>query len=560
MLSLLVARLAYLALLCPYALVEDEAQYWEWSRHLSLSYYTKGPGIAWTIALATSLLGDSAFAVRASAPLFSALTSLAVAGLVLDLTRGDRRQALYAVGALQLAPLNQASALLGTIDGPYGACWAMACWAAWRALRGRSDAAGPGPRPAGWLLVGLALGVGFLFKYTILLLIPGLLAFALLDRSGRTGGSGPPEARPRHARWLLAGLLLGLLAASPVFIWNHQHGWPTLAHLLGHLGFAEPGAAVVPAPGTALAPAAALAPPATPGHWSPLWPLEFLGTQLGLIGPGLLLCLLAVPAAWRSRGPQRPDARAAAPIVPGGAFFLLCAGGPILVFYLLVSFFAEPEGNWPMAGYVTLLPLAGLYAAGAMADYRQRVARWLALPSPRPRAGFLRAKPETAGQILWHAALAYGLVSGVLMLGADLVGRVPGLEGVVPRARLAQGELLAQGVESLRRRVAGGAGPESPPLLIAAHYGRASQLAFYLPDRPVVMCASSRIGGRPTQHDYWPSHDLTRPELMGRSALLIGGDESTWSRAFDRLEPLGLVPGVERKNIHAFLGTGYRGL
>lgn len=45
-LGVLLLRVAYLAWLCPFGLVEDEAQYWDWSRHLALSYYTKGPGVA----------------------------------------------------------------------------------------------------------------------------------------------------------------------------------------------------------------------------------------------------------------------------------------------------------------------------------------------------------------------------------------------------------------------------------------------------------------------------------------------------------------------------------
>ena len=44
------ARLVYLKWLCPYNLVEDEAFYWEWSRRLEWSYYSKGPGVAWSIA------------------------------------------------------------------------------------------------------------------------------------------------------------------------------------------------------------------------------------------------------------------------------------------------------------------------------------------------------------------------------------------------------------------------------------------------------------------------------------------------------------------------------
>ena len=42
----------------------DEAQYWEWSRQLDWSYYSKGPLVAWLIALSESLFGHGAWQVR----------------------------------------------------------------------------------------------------------------------------------------------------------------------------------------------------------------------------------------------------------------------------------------------------------------------------------------------------------------------------------------------------------------------------------------------------------------------------------------------------------------
>src|SRR5262249_33116461 len=51
------ARLAYLAGDCPLDLASDEAHYWDWSRHLDWSYYSKGPLVAWLIRLSCDLFG-----------------------------------------------------------------------------------------------------------------------------------------------------------------------------------------------------------------------------------------------------------------------------------------------------------------------------------------------------------------------------------------------------------------------------------------------------------------------------------------------------------------------
>src|SRR5262245_39159128 len=79
--GVLALRLIYLFWLCPYDLVEDEASYWEWSRHLDWSYYSKGPGIAWAIRAATELLGTSEAAIRTIPAISGALATLAVGAL-----------------------------------------------------------------------------------------------------------------------------------------------------------------------------------------------------------------------------------------------------------------------------------------------------------------------------------------------------------------------------------------------------------------------------------------------------------------------------------------------
>ena len=54
----------------------DEAHYWEWSRRLDLSYYSKGPMIAYLIALGTAIFGDNVFGIRVMAVVSSALSSI----------------------------------------------------------------------------------------------------------------------------------------------------------------------------------------------------------------------------------------------------------------------------------------------------------------------------------------------------------------------------------------------------------------------------------------------------------------------------------------------------
>ena len=48
---------AWLTAAAGFDLHYDEAQYWEWAQQLDWSYYSKGPLVAWSIALSTGLFG-----------------------------------------------------------------------------------------------------------------------------------------------------------------------------------------------------------------------------------------------------------------------------------------------------------------------------------------------------------------------------------------------------------------------------------------------------------------------------------------------------------------------
>jgi 4-amino-4-deoxy-L-arabinose transferase-like glycosyltransferase len=311
------ARLAYQAWLSPYELVADEAQYWDWSRHLSASYYSKGPGVAWLIALSTHLIGTSVFSIRASAALCMGVASVMVALLAVEWApdeRTARRAAIGGVVLVTLLPVYQLTALLMTIDAPYYACCAVAMWAAWRAWVAERDRQ---PSTAAWVGTALAVGIGFLFKYTALLLVPGFVWFAMLER-GRVRWS---TARRRIA---YAVLTLGVTVA-PVVAWNVAHGAAALGHLLTYVNV----------PGGDR--------PFVATSYRPVWTMSFIAAQLAIVGPAMGAMGRAVAASRRDR----------VDVVR----FALCGAAPSLCF-IGVTFRAPAEANWPASAYLFLLPLS----------------------------------------------------------------------------------------------------------------------------------------------------------------------------------------------------------
>ena len=495
-------RVLYIAFLSPYALVEDEAYYWEWSRHLDWSYFSKGPGVAYAIAASTAILGDTELGVRLPAILACSLAAACAAGLAMDAT-GERRAGIFAAACFLAAPFMLGAGMIMTIDMPYVACWAVACWAGWHAVERR--------RLGAWLVVGAAVGVGFLFKYTALLLVPGILLYALRRRR-----LGPPLG-------VLAASILVALSTVPVLVWNAQRGWPTVHHLLDHLGLD--------------------ASPAAPSHsepFSPLWPLTYVLVQFAIAGPALLLTTGVIRRWWTT-----PDRRERP-----GVLYLLCCAAPIFAFYFVVSFFTEGEANWAVAGHVTLLAMAGYGAAEAV---RQRRHRQTEAEAPPFRV------PPTWWHI-WNATVGVGIGGAVLLARPDWLASLPLVGDLVPLGRIMGGPGVARDVDRARREIVAATGQE--PFIVTAHYGIASLVAFYIDDHPAVYCATSVLpgAGRPTQYDFWEDtdlHDLDR--LGGRTALIIGKPDQGWAEAFTRVgEPVRMEHEFEDDRF-LMIGDDYTG-
>src|SRR3954468_8035457 len=120
-------NLFYLHHNCPIDLSGDEAQYWDWSRQLDLSYYSKGPLVAYIIRISCSIFGDTMQAVRYPAILFGSLTLVITYLLARKLFRSDR-VALGAALLYHIVPMFVAGSVLMTIDPPYFLCWALATY------------------------------------------------------------------------------------------------------------------------------------------------------------------------------------------------------------------------------------------------------------------------------------------------------------------------------------------------------------------------------------------------------------------------------------------------
>ena len=294
----------------PMDLSPDEAHYWEWSRRLDLSYYSKGPMIAYLIHLGTSLFGDTVFGIRFMAVLFSALSSILMYSLGKKMY--DEKVGLFSAIVIQIIPLFSTYGILFTIDSPFIFFWISSLFLFREAVnQSQSSRHGESPEATNlnpqkyWLFLGLSIGLGLLTKYTMAFFY--LCAFLFLALSAE-------KRRLLLTKGPYIALLISLIVFSPVMLWNAQHDWVTLKHTAGQAHIGQ---------GIQLSLKSFA---------------EFMGSQLGVITP--LLLILMIISILKLRKEKEGS-------------YLFWFSIPVLAFFLFKSIQAKVQANWALPGYIT---------------------------------------------------------------------------------------------------------------------------------------------------------------------------------------------------------------
>ncbi|MEE9154065.1 MAG: glycosyltransferase family 39 protein [candidate division NC10 bacterium] len=442
-------------------LAYDEAYYWEWSRRLDWSYYDPdGPFVAYLIALSTRLGGHTVFFVRLPAVLL-ALGTAVLAYLLTKRLFSSERAAFLAVVVSGLMPLYAVGSVLMTIDAPFVFFWALAIFALHKAVgslqpgslgqKTPSSSLSPktplglgeaGPRTSGgpwWVLFGIALGLGFLSKYVMLLLLPCVAVYILCS---------PLARKWLRRKELFLALILGALLTTPVVIWNAQHGWASVWYVLGRAGV-------------------------TGGeeYLSARTFLEFVGSQFLVVSPFLFMALVfGVVRSGRLGLRAGRDEH----------LLLFSFSAPVFSFFLLWSLHATVEANWAAPAYFT--------AAIALAGWGEELIQ----KSREPKRKYTLATAFSLVLLPGFLVIAVGHFPSILdLIGIDLRRKLD------PTHRLQGWSELGQAVG----RVLHERGGKEPPSVVSNRYEVASELAFYVPGQPQVFTIN--LWKRPSQYYYW---------------------------------------------------------
>lgn len=305
----------------PIDLSPDEAHYWEWSRRPDLSYYSKGPMIAYLIALSTSIFGGNVFGVRFFAVVCSVLSSLLLYRLGKEIY--NERVGTASAILFQIIPLYSTFGIIFTIDSPFISFWILSMYFFWKAVTGNGlqvikeeqdasslvSARHSSPVTRYWLFLGISIGLGLLTKYTMAFFYLCALLFLISSLRFR----GLLKTITPYVSFAIS-----ILIFTPVIIWNAEHNWVTFRHTAGQAHIAD-GLTV-----------------------SINSLVEFVGSQVGVLTP--ILSVLIMIALWKVKG-DKPSS------------FLLWFSLPVILFFVLKSIQGKVQANWAMAGYI-----AGLVA------------------------------------------------------------------------------------------------------------------------------------------------------------------------------------------------------
>jgi len=292
-LSLALFRILYV-ILYPIDLSPEEAQYWDWSRELDLSYYSKPPMVAYLNFLTTHIFGNTETGVRITPILLSFILSLLTYFFVKKIF--DRRLALLSATFPNLFIGSAINSILMTTDAPFIFFWSISVMLIYLAVE-RNDL-------RLWVLVGIFAGLSFLSKYPAVFLFPLTLLYMLLVRRDALLSLKP-----------YLSLIPAFFLSLPVLIWNLEHNFVSFKHV------------------SSLANRSAYFPNISSF-------LEFLGGQALLLS--LFPFLFLLHGWWLSF--RERDKR---------LVFLTTYSLPVVLFFLILSLRKEVYANWSGFAYFT---------------------------------------------------------------------------------------------------------------------------------------------------------------------------------------------------------------
>ena len=191
-----------------YGFFRDELYFIICGRHPAWGYVDQPP-LTPLLSAGSQLFGQSLFLLRLIPALCAAATVYITCLIVIDLGGGLFAQTLAAI-AVALAPVLASFGMKQGTDMLEMPLWTVAALCVLRVIR-RNE-------PRWWLGAGIALGLAFESKYSVVFFAIALIAGVLLS----------PQRATLLNRWFWLGAAASVLIALPNALWQIAHGLPML--------------------------------------------------------------------------------------------------------------------------------------------------------------------------------------------------------------------------------------------------------------------------------------------------------------------------------------------
>ncbi len=203
-------QLFRLGLLPFMGLMPQDAYYYFYGEHLSLSYFDHPGMIGYILRGFTEIFGKSVFTIKFADFCISSLTLLSFYQLAQYFL--SKRKALVALVLISSTLFASIISFNSTPDVPLLLFWTLSIICLYKAIFEQNKWY--------WIIGGIVMGISFDSKYTALLLQIGLLSFLIFSNKYRKLLWSP-------RLWLC--LALSFLAAFPVWWWNYQNDFASFA-------------------------------------------------------------------------------------------------------------------------------------------------------------------------------------------------------------------------------------------------------------------------------------------------------------------------------------------
>jgi hypothetical protein len=315
------------------------------------------------------------------------------------------------------------------------------------------------------------------------------------------------------------------LCCLPIVVWNAQHNWVTVRHVLVLAGLVR---GPEPRPGLHI-------------HW--LGPLVYLAGQCALL---LISWFVVWAAAMVAHRPWKES--------DAGVRYLWWLSAPMFALFLVFGFkTGGGELNWPVTAYLSGLVLT---------------APWLSAQLDSPVTWYRRCTQANLA-----VACVVGLLATLFLHYSDplhpLLARLAGpptrgdpfpLRKLDPTCRLRGFRALGAEVDRVRVELRQ-AGVE--PVLAGCNWSTPGELGFYCAGNPTAYSIGLALGDRHSQYDLWHNPLAHRDDFRGKTFVIVGGVTPALCEAFDSVEPTRTIIYKENgQPIAAWMLTvcrGYRG-